>query len=171
MTSWRPPGSILEAPDSILEAPRLDLGRFWHDFFEILGQNAKKAKNAKNACQNKTAITNPPRVGGRRCSPPGGFQSAAHRRCAVRAGSPAKSSSAKCQDQSQMANLKGQAHSARLKSYTPLFFSPQEGWDDRNPVTKFAPSAFSGLLNRFFCSPRVCFKNDFEKTSKKLRKS
>ena len=89
----------------------------------------------------------------------------------MRAGSPAKSSSAKCQDQSQMANLKGQAHSARLKSYTPLFFSPQEGWDDRNPVTKFAPSAFSGLLNRFFCSPRVCFKNDFEKTSKKLRKS
>ena len=74
MTSWRPPGSILEAPDSILEAPKLDLGRFWHDFFDILGQNAKKAKNAKNACQNKTAITNPPRVGGRRCSPPGGFQ-------------------------------------------------------------------------------------------------
>ena len=72
MTSWRPPGSILEAPDSILEAPKLDLGRFWHDFFEILGQNAKKAKNAKNACQNKTAITNPPRVGGRRCSPPRG---------------------------------------------------------------------------------------------------
>ena len=103
--------------------------------------------------------------------PQGGVQSAAHRRCAVRARSPAKSSSAKCQDQSQMANLKGQAHSARLKSYTPLFFSPQEGWDDRNPVTKFAPSAFSGLLNRFFCSPRMCFKNDFEKTSKKLRKS
>ena len=72
MTSWRPPGSILEAPDSILEAPKLDLGRFWHDFFEILGQNAKKAKNAKNACQNKTSITNPPRVGGRRCSPPRG---------------------------------------------------------------------------------------------------
>ena len=82
MTSWRPPGSILEAPDSILEAPKLDLGRFWHDFFEILGQNAKKAKNAKNACQNKTSITNAPRVGGRRCSPPGGFQSAGHRRCA-----------------------------------------------------------------------------------------
>ena len=110
-------------------------------------------------------------MGRRRWPPPGGVQSAAHRRCAVRAGPPAKSSSAKCQDQSQMANLKGQAHSARLKSYTPLFFSPQEGWDDRNPVTKFAPSAFSGLLNRFFCSSRVCFKNDFEKTSKKLRKS
>ena len=64
----------MQVPDSILQAPKLDLGRFWHDFFEILGQNAKKAKNAKNACQNKTAITNPPRVGGRRCSPPGGLQ-------------------------------------------------------------------------------------------------
>ena len=74
MTSWRPPGSILEAPGSILEAPRLDLGGFWSDFFNIFGQNAKKAKIAKNACQNKTAITNPSRVGGRRCSPPGGFQ-------------------------------------------------------------------------------------------------
>ena len=110
-------------------------------------------------------------MGRRWWPPPGGVQSAAHRKCAVRARSPAKSSSAKCQDQSQMANLKGQAHSARLKSYTPLFFSPQEGWDDRNPVTKFAPSAFSGLLNRFFCSSWMCFKNDFEKTSKKLRKS
>ena len=73
MASWRPPGSILKAPGSIFEAPSLDLGGFWQDFFEIFNQNAKKAKNAKNACQNKTSITNAPRVGGRRCSPPGGF--------------------------------------------------------------------------------------------------
>ena len=72
MVSWRPPGWILDASDWILEAPKLDLGRFWSDFFEILGQNAKKAKIAKNACQNQTSITNPSRVGGRRCSPPGG---------------------------------------------------------------------------------------------------
>ena len=39
----------MEALDSIFEAPSLDLGGFWNDFFEILGQNAKKAKNAKNA--------------------------------------------------------------------------------------------------------------------------
>ena len=58
------------------------MGGFWHDFFEIFGQNAKKAENAQNACQTKTSITNVPRVGGRRCSPPGGFQSACHRRCA-----------------------------------------------------------------------------------------
>ena len=66
------PGSILQALDSIFEGPSLDLGGFWNDFFEILGQNAKKAKNAKNACQAKTSITNVPRVGGRRCSPPRG---------------------------------------------------------------------------------------------------
>ena len=89
MTSWRPPGSILEAPDSILEAPRLDLGRFWNDFFEIFGQNAKKAINAQSALKvpknNKyikdlpgkdivPRFAEPPRVGGRRWSPPGGFQ-------------------------------------------------------------------------------------------------
>ena len=44
----------------------------YYDFFKIVGQNAKKAKIAKNACQNQTSITNPSRVGGRRCSPPGG---------------------------------------------------------------------------------------------------
>ena len=58
----------------VLKAPRLDFRGFGNDFFKILGQNAKKAKNAKNACQNKSSITNAPRVGGRRCSPPGGFQ-------------------------------------------------------------------------------------------------
>ena len=39
----------MEALDSILKAPSLDLGGFWNDFFEIFDQNAKKAKNAKNA--------------------------------------------------------------------------------------------------------------------------
>ena len=44
----------MKAWDWVLEVPKLDLGRFWHDLFEILGQNANKAKNAKNACHNKT---------------------------------------------------------------------------------------------------------------------
>ena len=137
MTSWRPPGSILEAPDSILEAPKLDLGRFWNDFFEILGQNAKKAKNAKNACQNKTSITNVPRVGGRRCSPPGGFQSAAHRRCAKRAGPQKQSLVRYVKINQQRANLKGQAPYAGLGSCSPLFFSPQEPGDHRNPEPSY----------------------------------
>ena len=34
----------MEAPGSIFEAPRLDLGGFWNDFFDIFGQNTKKAK-------------------------------------------------------------------------------------------------------------------------------
>ena len=78
----------MEAPGSIFEAPKLDLEGFWNDFFEILGLNAKKAKNAKNACQAKTSITNVPRVGGRRCSPPGGvsIKSAASARMARRVG-------------------------------------------------------------------------------------
>ena len=44
MASWRAPGSILEAPGSIFEAPRIDLGGFRNDFFNIFGQNTKKAK-------------------------------------------------------------------------------------------------------------------------------
>ena len=72
--SWKAPGSNLEAPGPILETPSLHLDGFWNDFFEICGQNAKRAKNAQNACQNKTSSTSAPRVGGRRCSPPGGFQ-------------------------------------------------------------------------------------------------
>ena len=42
--SGRAPGSILEAPGSIFEAPKLDLEGFWNDFFDIFGQNTKKAK-------------------------------------------------------------------------------------------------------------------------------
>ena len=71
MSSWTAPGTISEARGSIFEAPKLDLGVFWNDFFAIFEQNAKKAKNAQNACQNKTSITNAPRMGGRRWSPPG----------------------------------------------------------------------------------------------------
>ena len=186
----------MSCKNGVLEGSRLDFGgpgaRFWRlraQFFQNFRMFlAECAENLPRTCRGLAQLVDAYlrslrfcglaplgrdllRGGGAAVVPPRGFQSAAHRRCAVRARSPAKSSSAKYQYQSQTANLKGQAHSARLKSYTPLFFSPQEGWDDRNPVTKFAPSAFSGLLNRFFCSPRVCFKNDFEKTSKKLRKS
>ena len=42
-------------------------------FADEIAKNAKKARNAKNACQNKTSITNAPRVSGRRYSPSGGF--------------------------------------------------------------------------------------------------
>ena len=39
-----------------------------------------------------------------------------------------------------MANLKGQAHYAGLGSWSPLFFSPQEGGGWPESATKFAPS-------------------------------
>ncbi len=61
------------------------MGGFWNDFFEIFGQNAQKAKNAQSAKKKTINIKDlprkgidprfagPPRVAGRRCSPPGGF--------------------------------------------------------------------------------------------------
>ena len=66
-----------------------------------------RAKNSTTTAENKRV--------GRRWSPPGGLQSAAHRRCAKRARSPAPSLSDTL-DPSQLANLKGQAHYAGLGS-------------------------------------------------------
>ena len=60
---------ILEDPGLIFEVPSLHFGGFWNDLLEIFDQNAEKAKNARNACQNKTSITNVSGVGGRRCFP------------------------------------------------------------------------------------------------------
>ena len=97
---WRPRASILEGLGSIF--PRF---------------SAKKTINVKNLPRKDIdhRFARPPRVGGRRWSPPGGFQSAAHRRCAKRARSPAPSLSDTL-DPSQLANLKGQAHYAGLGS-------------------------------------------------------
>ena len=163
MTSWRPPGSILEAPG-------LDFGGSWVDFSEIFGN--KKTINVKNLPRKDIdhRFARPPKVGGRRWSPPGGFQSAAHRRCAKRARSPAPSLSDTL-DPSQLANLKGQAHYAGLGSWSPLFVSPQEGGDHRNPSLNLRLLRLVGPLGSIFCPSQACFKNDFEKTSKKVWKS
>ena len=66
-----------------------------------------RVKSSTTTAENKRV--------GRRWSPPRGLQSAAHRRCAKRARSPAPSLSDTL-DPSQLANLKGQAHYAGLGS-------------------------------------------------------
>ena len=65
MASWRAPGSILEAPG-------LDFGGSWVDFSEIF---SKKTINVKNLPRKDIdhRFARPPKVGGRRWSPPGGF--------------------------------------------------------------------------------------------------
>ena len=70
-----------------------------------------------------------------------------------------------------MANLKGQAHYAGLGSWSPLFFSPQEGGDHRNPSLDLRFLRLVGPLGSIFCPSQACFKNHFEKPSKKVRKS
>ena len=77
----------------------------------------------------------------------------------------------KCPDQSQRANLKGQALYARPGSCSPLFFSPQEAGDHRKPGPKMHLLRLVGPLGSIFCSSRACFKNEIEKTSKKIGKS
>ena len=72
---------------------------------------------------------------------------------------------------SQRANLKGQALYARPGSCSPLFFSPQEAGDHRNPPLNLRVLRLVGSLGLIFCSSDTLFKNDIEKTSKKMRKS
>ena len=74
-------------------------------------------------------------------------------------------------DQSQRANLKGQALYASLGTCSPLFFSPQEAGDNRNPPLNLRILRLVGSLGLIFCSSDTLFKNDIEKTSKKMRKS
>ena len=75
------------------------------------------------------------------------------------------------QIKSQRANLKGQAHYARPGSCSPLFFSPQEAGDHRSPPLNLRVLRLVGPLGSIFCSSDTLFKNDIEKTSKKMRKS
>ena len=103
-------------------------------------------------------------------SPLGGLQSAAHRRCAKRAGQQPHRCQIR-QDQSRRANLKGQAPYASLGSCSPLFFSPQEAGDHRNPPLNLRVLHLVGCLGLICCSSDTLFKNDIQKTSKKMRKS
>ena len=54
-----------------------------------------------------------------------------------------------------MANLKGQTLYARQKSYTPLFFSPQELGDHRNPFFQFVGRFFDILKPPPVSTPEV----------------
>ena len=154
---------------------RLDLGGFWNYFFEMFGQNAKKAKNAKKCKKTRQTRTQSqmarlPRVGGRRCSPPGVSIRRPPKVCEA-CWTIITSPFRYVQIKSQRANLKGQALYASLGSCSPLFFSPQEAGDHRNPPLNLRVLRLVGCLGLIFCSSDTLFKNDIEKTSKKTRKS
>ena len=77
-----------------------------------------------------------------------------------------QSSSAKCQTQSQMANLKGQAL-MQAQARDPLSFSlPRRVGTTGNQVQKSTFCVLLGLLGRFFALPKRASKM----TSKKHRK-
>ena len=111
-------------------------------------------------------------MGRRRWPPPGGVQSAAHRRC----GNGVLNHnhiflSAKAQDLSQMAKLQMASSSSLSGSWTPLFFSPQEPGDHRRPCAKKRKSVALWLFLSIFCPSKLQSKFCIEKTSKKVRKS
>ena len=112
-----------------------------------------------------------PRVGGAAVVPPGGFQSAGHRRCANGVLNWSQIRYQIHPDLSQMANLKNQALYARQRSYTPLFVSPQEPGDHRSPAQNFRFLCLVGSCWTIFSPSGARLKNDNEKTPKKTRKS
>ena len=107
--------------------------------------------------------------GGRRCPPPGGFQSAAHRRCAGRAEPKPHRLQLKLQIYQQTAKLLTACSSSCFEgSYTPLFFSPQEPGDHRRPCAKKRKNGTLWLFFSIFCPSKLQSKFCIEKTSKKV---
>ena len=103
--------------------------------------------------------------------PPGGFQSAGHRRCAIGVLNWSQNRFQIHPDLSQMANLKSQILYARQRSYTPLFVSPQEPGDHRSPAQNFRFLCLVGSCWPIFSPSEARLKNDNDKTLKKTRKS
>ena len=111
-------------------------------------------------------------VGWPAVSPPGGFQSAAHRRCAGRARPQSHRLQPKLQIYQQMAKFLMACSSSCFEgSYTPLFFSPQEPGDHRRPCAKKRKNGTLWLFFSIFCFSKLQSKFCTEKTSKKVGKS
>ena len=160
-----------------MEASGLDFGGLGVPFWRVRASFSKPldvifgTTNAKNA--QKTAKTKAPSQGGQTAKgwvgggdPPGGFQSAAHRRCAGRAGLKSHRPQPKLQTYHKAPNS-----SSLSGSWTPLFFSPQEPGDHRRPCAKKRKSVALWLFFSIFCPSKLQSKFCIEQTSKKMRKS
>ena len=111
---WRPQTSSLKPPGSIVGPPAFLWLSFPHSTTQLdqCGTDLLPGVPSFSARAFLKGLAN---VWEAAVSPLGGLQSAAHRRCAKRARSPAPSLSDTL-DPSQLANLKGQAHYAGLGS-------------------------------------------------------
>ena len=143
MASWKPPGSILEASGLPFGGSGPHFRRLWTSYLE-----PRTPRTPKNLQKQKLhhKVARPPKGGWAAVIPPGGFQSAAHRRCAKRARPQQQSPVRYVKINQQMANLKGQAPYAGLGSCSPIFFFPQEAGDDRSPPLNYRLLLLLGLL-------------------------
>ena len=110
-------------------------------------------------------------MGRRRWPPPGGVQSAGHRRCANGVPNGVNNRFQIHPHSSQSANLENQALYARQRSYTPLFVSPQEPGDHRSPPQNFCFLCLVGAIWAIFSPSETRLKTDIEKTPKKMQKT
>ena len=169
MASWRPPGSILEASGLPFGGSGPDFRRLWTSYLE-----PRTPRTPKNLQKQKLhhKVARPPKGGWAAVIPPGGFQSAAHRRCAGRARPQSHRLQPKLQIYQQMAKFLMACSSSCFEgSYTPLFFSPQEPGDHRRPCAKKRKNGTLWLFFSIFCFSKLQSKFCTEKTSKKVGKS
>ena len=133
MTSWRAPGSILEAPG-------LDFGGSWVDFSEIFGQkNHKRQKPAKKG--HRSQICQTAKGGWAAVVPPRGVSIRRPPKvceacwititiaCQIR------------QDQSTKRESKRPSSLCMPRFLFPSLFLSPGGWGSPEPTTKFLPSA------------------------------
>ena len=160
--------------NGVLEGSRLDFGgpgpRFWRVLGRFFRDFRQKQPQTTKTCQERTSITDLPDrqrwVGGG--DPPRGVSIRRPPKVCEACWTTITIACQIRQDQSRRANLKGQAPYASLGSCSPLFFSPQEAGDHRNPPLNLRVLRLVGCLGLIFCSSETLFKNDIEKTSRKV---
>ena len=161
---WRPRGSILEGLGSIFSRFSRVFGHLGPELAKNLSSRTTPVSNVVLLRQFAALKAEILRSGWAAVSPLGGLQSAAHRRCARRA---------RLHSSTRVLSAKFFSTGPFQKVlwnlvFPSLKFSPQEGGDHRNPSLNLRLLRLVGPLGSIFCPSQACFKNDFEKTVKKV---
>ena len=146
---------VLEGQGSILDAPGLDFGGSWVDFSKIFAKKTKNI-NIKNLPRKDInhRFVGPPRVGGRRCSPPGGFNPPP----TVGVRSVLDIQQHRLSDTSRSITKGESERPSRPRLLFPYLLLFPGGWGPPESTTKFPPSTLVGSLGLIFCSSETLFK-------------
>ena len=155
MASWRPPGSILEASGLPFGGSGPHFRRLWTSYLE-----PRTPRTPKNVQKQKLhhKVARPPKGGWAAVIPPGGFQSAAHRRCAGRAELNSHRPQPKLQTYHKWPSSRWQAQ-VLCQALGPLSFSlPRSLGTTADPAPRSGILWLCGFFFRFFALP-ICNPN------------